>query len=131
MVGYAPLVLAMTSGELPVAWYIQSSSAYFERWYMEKDTVRTRVMLARGDHTPMASLGVLSDVSQDGALTSPEAMEALGSICVADTVGERVELVASRGQHGRGRLGAIVRLQPRLDRVERILRSISLRSTSA
>lgn len=31
-VGYAPLVLAMTSGELPVAWYIQSSSAYFERW---------------------------------------------------------------------------------------------------
>lgn len=88
-------------------------------------------MLARGDHTPMASLGVLSDVSHDGTRTSPEAMEALGSICVADTVGERVELVASRGQHGRGRLGAIVRLQPRLDRVERILRSISLRSTSA
>jgi hypothetical protein len=52
-VGYAPLVLAMTSGELPVAWYIQSSRAYLERWYMEKETVRTRVMLRRGDQTPM------------------------------------------------------------------------------
>lgn len=51
-VGYAPLVLAMTSGELPVAWYIQSSRAYLERWYIEKETVRTRVMLRRGDQTP-------------------------------------------------------------------------------
>jgi hypothetical protein len=51
-VGYAPLVLAMTSGELPVAWYIQSSMAYLDRWYMEKETVRTRVMLKRGDQTP-------------------------------------------------------------------------------
>jgi hypothetical protein len=51
-VGYAPLVFAMTSGELPVAWYIQSSMAYLERWYMEKETVRTRVMLSSGDQTP-------------------------------------------------------------------------------
>lgn len=27
---------------------------YLERWYIEKDTVRTRVMLARGDQTPVA-----------------------------------------------------------------------------
>lgn len=46
----------MTSGELPVAWYIQSSIAYLERWYIEKETVRTRVMLARGDHTPVRKL---------------------------------------------------------------------------
>ena len=52
-VGHAPLVFAVTSGELPVAWYIQSSIVYLERWYMEKETVRTRVMLARGDHTPV------------------------------------------------------------------------------
>jgi hypothetical protein len=52
-VGYAPRVLAMTSGELPVAWYIQSSRAYLERWYIEKETVRTRVMLRSGDQTPM------------------------------------------------------------------------------
>lgn len=52
MLGSAPFVLAMTSGDLPVAWYIQSSRAYLDFWYMEKDTVRTRVMLARGDHTP-------------------------------------------------------------------------------
>jgi hypothetical protein len=51
-VGHAPLVFAVTSGELPVAWYIQSSTVYFERWYIEKETVRTRVMLARGDKTP-------------------------------------------------------------------------------
>lgn len=31
-VGSAPLVFAMTRGELPVAWYIQSSMAYLERW---------------------------------------------------------------------------------------------------
>jgi hypothetical protein len=55
-VGYAPLVFAMTSGELPVAWYIQSSMAYLERWYMEKETVRTRVMLRRGDQTPVRML---------------------------------------------------------------------------
>jgi hypothetical protein len=53
-VGNAPGVLAMTSGELPVAWYIQSSRAYLERWYMEKETVRTRVMLRSGDQTPVA-----------------------------------------------------------------------------
>jgi hypothetical protein len=44
----------MTSGELPVAWYIQLSMAYLERWYIEKETVRTRVMLRRGDQTPVA-----------------------------------------------------------------------------
>lgn len=51
-VGKASLVFAMTRGELPVAWYIQSSMAYLDRWYMEKETVRTRVILARGDQTP-------------------------------------------------------------------------------
>jgi hypothetical protein len=51
-VGSASLVFAMTSGELPVAWYIQSSRKYFDFWYMEKETVRTRVMLKSGDQTP-------------------------------------------------------------------------------
>jgi hypothetical protein len=60
-VGYAPLVFAMTSGELPVAWYIQSSMAYLERWYMEKETVRTRVMLRRGDQTPVRMLAQPGD----------------------------------------------------------------------
>lgn len=32
---------------------IQSEYVYLERWYIEKDTVRTRVTLARGAVTPM------------------------------------------------------------------------------
>lgn len=52
-VGNASLVFAITRGELPVARNIQSSIAYLDLWYMENDTVRTRVMLARGDQTPM------------------------------------------------------------------------------
>lgn len=59
-VGRASFVFAMTRGELPVAWYIQSSSAYFDFWYIEKDTVRTRVMLRSGDQTPEPSVSALA-----------------------------------------------------------------------
>jgi hypothetical protein len=84
-VGYAPLVLAITSGELPVAWYIQSSMAYLERWYMEKETVRTRVMLRRGDHTPVGRVSQASNVCWV-MHTAPEAMKTLGAIGMSDTV---------------------------------------------
>lgn len=46
--------------------------------------------------------------------TTPESMEALGLVCVADAVGEGIELVASRcqwwtaGVQGRGHTLAIV-----------------------
>ena len=53
-VGKAPLVFAIRRGELPVVRNIQSSMAYFDLWYIEKETVLTRVMLARGDQTPVA-----------------------------------------------------------------------------
>ena len=95
-VGYAPLVFAMTSGELPVAWYIQSSMAYLERWYMEKDTVRTRVMLRRGDQTPARVISPARRLTEDGIHTAPEAVEALGPVCLADAVAEGVEFVTAR-----------------------------------
>lgn len=95
-VGYAPLVLAMTSGELPVAWYIQSSMAYLERWYMEKETVRTRVMLRRGDQTPVHVVSSRPDLIEHGMRTAPEPVKTFGSVCVADAVAEGIELVATR-----------------------------------
>ena len=67
---------------------------------MEKETVRTRVMLARGDQTP-----IWDDISicslPDGRLekhTAPKSMETLGLVGMADTVGEGVELVAILGE---------------------------------
>jgi hypothetical protein len=95
-VGYAPLVFAMTSGELPVAWYIQSSMAYLERWYMEKETVRTRVMLSSGDQTPARVISKTNKQKRRITRTTPEPMEALASVCVADAVAEGVEFVASK-----------------------------------
>jgi hypothetical protein len=52
-VGLAPFVFAITRGELPVVRNIQSSTAYLDLWYIENETVRTRVMLASGDQTPV------------------------------------------------------------------------------
>lgn len=52
-VGHAPFVFAITSGDLPVALYIQPSKVYLALWYIEKETVRTIVILAKGDRTPV------------------------------------------------------------------------------
>ena len=60
---------------------------------MEKETVRTRVMLASGDQMP-AGGQLAGRGSIDGGRTAPESMDALGAVCVADAVGEGVELVA-------------------------------------
>jgi hypothetical protein len=61
--------------------------AYLERWYMEKETVRTRVMLARGDQTPVRHVSEACYVCWV-LHTAPEAMETLGAISVSDTVGK-------------------------------------------
>jgi hypothetical protein len=57
-------------------------------------------------------------------------MEALSLVGVANAVGERVELVAVRCQLWSARCwgggGVGVRLQPGLDRVQRILEAISI-----
>ena len=62
-------------------------------------------------------------VKNDELPTAQEAVEALGPVCVSHAVAERVELVAGRRQWWCLRIiwRDIVRLQPRLDRVERIL----------
>jgi hypothetical protein len=59
-VGLAPLVFAVTRGEFPVVRNIQSSTAYFDFWYIENETVRTRVMLASGDQTPVSTISACS-----------------------------------------------------------------------
>lgn len=51
-VGYAPFLLTCSRGRNPKCWPIQSEYVYFERWYIENETVRTRVTLARGAVTP-------------------------------------------------------------------------------
>jgi hypothetical protein len=73
---------------------------------MEKETVRTRVMLASGDQMPakenerqpgnraMRTERCEQGDAKKGRRTAPESMDAFCAVCVADAVGEGVELVA-------------------------------------
>ena len=70
---------------------------------MEKETVRTRVMLRRGDQTP-AHISIYSYVRIQRH-TTPEAMETLGPVRLAHTVAKRAELVAGKRQQGRLKAG--------------------------
>jgi hypothetical protein len=66
---------------------------------MEKETVRTRVMLRRGDQTP-AHVNICS-YTRTTRHTTPEAMEALGPVRLAHAVAKRTELVAGKRQRDR------------------------------
>jgi hypothetical protein len=54
---------------------------------MEKETVRTRVMLARGDQTPVGHVSEAPHIFWV-MHTAPEAMKTLSAISVSDTVGK-------------------------------------------
>lgn len=61
---------------------------------MENETVRTRVMLARGDQTPVAARVSHVQNFTICSCTSPKSMQALSLVRMAHAVGERVEFVA-------------------------------------
>lgn len=62
---------------------------------MEKETVRTKVMLARGDQTPGFKLAHCPNgLGGNGSPTAPETVKALGLVGMTHTVGKRVEFVA-------------------------------------
>ena len=51
--GIAPGVLACINGSTPKLRSNQGAYAYFDRWYIENETVRTSVTLAIGAVTPV------------------------------------------------------------------------------
>lgn len=104
-VGQAPFVFAMTRGELPVVRKIQSSMAYLDLWYIENETVRTSVMLARGDQTPVVHHQLMFCARPRYEHTPIEAVEPLCLVGVKNTIGERLELITTMVRSRQGAEG--------------------------
>lgn len=70
--------------------------AYLDLWYMEKETVRTRVMLASGDHTPAVPhqlvLGQWMTTADER--TSIKAVQTFGPVGMQQAISEGFELIA-------------------------------------